>query len=58
MQAKSDEALAVHGAVGYTDLGHLVPALGAALTLVVGLALGWPGAPDLGADCGWCRSER
>ena len=38
-------ALAVHGAVGYTDFGHLVPALAAALTLVVGLALGWPGAP-------------
>lgn len=40
-------ALAVHGAVGYTDLGHLVPALAAALTLVVGLALGWPGTPGL-----------
>jgi len=40
-------ALTVHGAVGYTDLGHLVPALAAALTLVAGLALGWPGAPGL-----------
>jgi hypothetical protein len=40
-------ALTVHGAVGYTDLGHLVPALAAALTLVTGLSLGWPGAPGL-----------
>ncbi|MDQ3574586.1 MAG: hypothetical protein M3404_06645 [Actinomycetota bacterium] len=32
-------ALGVHAVVGYTDLAHLVPALGAALMLVVGLAL-------------------
>ncbi len=32
-------ALGVHAGVRYTDFAHLVPALGAALILVVGLAL-------------------
>lgn len=32
-------ALGVHGAVRYTDFGHLTPALGAAVILVVGLGL-------------------
>jgi len=35
-------ALGVHGFVGYTDLGHLAPALGGLLLLVVGMSLGWP----------------
>jgi hypothetical protein len=38
-------ALGIHGVVGYTDLGHLLPAAGAAVTLVVGLALAHPGVP-------------
>ena len=36
-------ALTVHFAVGYTDLWHLLPALVAAASLVVGLALEHPG---------------
>ncbi len=32
-------ALGVHGAVSYTDIGHLTPALGAAVMLVAGLVL-------------------
>jgi len=43
-------ALVVHGAVGYTDLGHLAPAVAATLTLVAGLALAWPGALGLERD--------
>jgi hypothetical protein len=39
-------ALGVHGVVGYTDFGHLLPALGAAATLVAGIALSHPGVPD------------
>lgn len=35
-------ALGVHGFVGYTDLGHLAPALGALVLLVCGMILGWP----------------
>jgi len=38
-------AVGVHGFVGYTDLGHLAPALGGLLLLVVGLSLGWPRRP-------------
>ncbi len=37
--------LVAHGAGSYADFGHLVPALAATLTLVVGLALAWPVAP-------------
>lgn len=36
-------ALTVHFAVGYTDLWHLLPALVATASLVVGLALEHPG---------------
>lgn len=39
--------LVAHGAGSYADFGHLVPALAATLTLVVGLALAWPVAPGL-----------
>jgi hypothetical protein len=35
-------AIGVHGFVGYTDLGHLAPALAAAAALIVGLALTFP----------------
>ncbi|MGH8992918.1 MAG: hypothetical protein ACRDZ7_15520 [Acidimicrobiia bacterium] len=36
-------ALGIHQVVGYTDFGHLLPALGGAATLVTGLALSHPG---------------
>lgn len=39
-------AIGVHGFVGYTDFGHLLPALAGAATLVVGVALSHPGVPD------------
>jgi len=35
-------AIGVHGFVGYTDIGHLLPALGAALLLIFGLVLAAP----------------
>ena len=41
-------AIGVHFAVGYTDLGHLLPAMSGATALAVGLALSYPylcGAP-------------
>ncbi len=56
-------ALGIHGYVGYTDLGHLAPALGGLLLLVGGLTLGWPrwpgadGAPRAAAPCPPPRSS-
>jgi hypothetical protein len=41
-------ALGVHGVVGYTDVGHLLPAAAAAVTLLIGLALAYPGVPPQG----------
>lgn len=38
-------AIGVHGVVGYTDVGHLLPAMVAALMLAVGLAIAYPGVP-------------
>lgn len=39
-------ALVIHGVVGYTDFGHLLPALTGAAALVIGLVLAHPGIPD------------
>jgi hypothetical protein len=35
-------AIGVHGLVGYTDLWHLAPALAAAASMIIGLALTSP----------------
>jgi hypothetical protein len=39
-------AIGTHIAIGYTDIGHLAPALAAASTTVIGLALTLPTRPD------------
>jgi hypothetical protein len=39
-------AIGIHGIVGYTDIGHLLPALAGAATLAVGASLSHPGVPD------------
>lgn len=41
-------ALGIHGVVGYTDFGHLLPALAGAAALVTGLGFSRPGVPDEG----------
>ncbi|MGH9042418.1 MAG: hypothetical protein ACRDZ3_19550 [Acidimicrobiia bacterium] len=38
-------ALGIHLVVGYTNFGHLLPALAASATLVTGIALAHPGVP-------------
>jgi hypothetical protein len=39
-------AIGIHGIVGYTDIGHLLPALAGAATLAVGASLSHPGVPN------------
>jgi len=50
-------ALAVHGAVGYTDPLHLAPAVLAAACLILGLALEYPGSATAAAESSRRRSR-